>query len=78
MGAESCIPYLSWVRLPSGPSGMEAGRDGVPRAPACLVARSVGTWSPSWAGTLELVTGLGMATLVCACGIDEVCVWGPS
>jgi hypothetical protein len=69
---------LSWVRVPSGATGMEAGRDEVPRAPACLIGCSVGTWSSSWAGTLEPMTDLERASLICARGTDEACVWVPS
>ena len=55
---------------------MEAGRGGVPRALACRIEHSVGTWSPSLGKDLDPVMGLGRASLVCALCLDEVCVRG--
>ena len=71
-GGKACVPYLSWVSAPSGPTSMEEGTSGVLRAPNCCIGRRVGTWSPSWARTLEPVTGLGRASLVYAFGFRHV------
>jgi hypothetical protein len=73
---KACVPYLSWVMALSGPTCMESGAGGVPRASICCIGYSVGTWSPSLDGDLEPVTCLGRLVLSMLLGSYEACIEG--
>jgi hypothetical protein len=73
---KACIPYLAWALALFGPTCIESGASGVPRASICCIGCSVGIWSPSLNGDLELVTCLGRLVLSMLLGSDEACVEG--